>query len=53
VNIREIASTSAGDENLLAQSVGVFEHGNVATVLARLDRAHQSRRPAAENQCVE
>ena len=53
VEVGEVAAAAAGDENLLAQAVGVFEHGDAASALAGLDGAHQARCAAAENQCVE
>ncbi len=53
VKVGEIAAAAAGDENLLAQAVGVFEDGDTASALAGFDGAHQAGRAAAENQCVE
>lgn len=52
VNISEIASAAARDQNLLAQAVGVLEHGCAAAALAGLDGAHQAGSPASENYCV-
>ncbi len=53
VEVGEIAAAAAGDENLLAQTVGVFEQGDAPAALAGLDGAHQACRAAAENECVE
>ena len=53
MQIGEIAASAAGDQDLLAQPVGVFEYGDAAAALAGLDGAHQASRAAAENQCVE
>jgi hypothetical protein len=52
-DVREIAAAAAGDENLFAQTVGVFENRDPMLALAGLDGAHQARCPAAENECVE
>jgi hypothetical protein len=38
-NVREIAAASAGDENFLADAVGVFEDSDATTALPRLDGA--------------
>ncbi len=53
MDVSEIASPAAGDQNLLAQPIGAFEHGHAASTLARFDRAHQPSRSASCNQCVE
>ena len=53
VQIREITASAAGDQNLLAETVRMLEHRDAPSALAGLDGAHQPRRPAAENQCVE
>ena len=53
VQVGEIAAAAAGNQNLLAQSVGVLEDRDAASALAGLDGAHQARRASAENQCVE
>ena len=52
-DVGEIAAAAAGDENLFAQTVGVFENRDAASALAGLDGTHQARCAAAENQCVE
>jgi hypothetical protein len=53
VEVGEIAASATGDENLFAQTVGMFEHGNSASAFARLNGAHQAGCTATENQCVE
>jgi hypothetical protein len=53
VEVGEIAAASAGDEDLLAETVGVFEDCDAASALAGFDGTHQTCRAAAENQCVE
>ena len=53
MNVGEIASAAAGDENLFAQTVGVFENRDPALALAGLDGTHQARCAAAENEYVE
>ena len=52
MNIREIASSAAGDQDLLAQTICVFEYRDAASALARLDRAHQAGGSGSENQGV-
>ncbi len=53
VDIREIAATAAGDEDLFPEPVGMLQNRDAASALARLDGAHQASRAAAENQRVE
>ena len=53
VEVGEVAAAAAGDEDLLADAVGVFEHRDAAAALAGFDGAHQTGGAAAENQCVE
>jgi len=52
VDVGEIATAAAGNQNLFTQSLGVFENGNPPATLARFDGAHQSRSAAAKNQRV-
>jgi ATP-binding cassette subfamily F protein uup len=52
MNIGEIATASAGDQNFLANAIGMFKHGDAPPAFASLDRAHESGRAAAENQSV-
>ena len=53
VKVGEVAASTAGDENFLAQAVRMFEHGDTAAALTGFDGAHQGRRAAAENECIE
>ena len=52
MDISEIAPPAAGDENLLAQTVGMFQDSDTTSAPSGLYGAHQSRRAAAENQSV-
>jgi hypothetical protein len=40
VQVGEIATASAGDQDLLANAIGAFQYGNTAAALSRLDGAH-------------
>ena len=53
VQIGEIAAPAAGDEDLLANAIGVLQHGDPAATLAGFDGTHQSGCAAAENNYVE
>jgi hypothetical protein len=53
MNVGEIASSSASDQNFLAQAFRAFENGDALPALSRLDRAHQSGRASAQDNCVE
>ena len=53
VNVGEIATAPAGDEDFLANAVGVFEYGDAATAFTRFDGAKKSCGASAENQNVE
>ena len=48
MQIGEIAAPAAGDQNFLADAVGVFQHDDAPPVLAGGNGAHQSGRPAAQ-----
>ncbi len=52
MQVGEIASSSAGDEDFLAGAFGSLEHGNSASPLSRLQRTHQPSSTAAEDQRV-
>jgi hypothetical protein len=52
VDVGEIASTAPGDQNLFAQSLGVFEHRNPPATFTSFDGAHQSCGATAKNQGV-
>jgi hypothetical protein len=53
MQIGEIATPAAGDEDLFADAIGVLQHGDPAATFAGFDGAHQSGGPAAENDYVE
>ena len=53
MEIGEITAPSARNKNLLAQAIGVLENRNAPPAFAGLNRAHQARCAAAENECVE
>ena len=53
MQIGEVATAAAGDEDLLANAIGVLQHGDPAATLAGFDGAHQSGCAAAENNYVE
>ena len=52
MQVGEVAAASAGDEDLLANAFGVFQHGDARAALAGLDGAHQSGRASAEDDRV-
>ena len=49
VDIGEVASAAAGDEDLLARAVGVLDDGDAASAFTSLRRAHQPGGAAAKN----
>jgi hypothetical protein len=53
MEVGEIAASAAGDQDFLSQAVGMFQDCDVAAALAGFDGAHQSRRAATENKCIE
>ena len=53
VEVGEVAASAAGDEDFLAEAVGVFEDGDAASALAGFDGAHEAGGSATEDQCVE
>ena len=53
MQIGEIATPAAGDEDLFADAIGVLQHGDPAATFAGFDGAHQAGGPAAENDYVE
>ncbi len=53
MNIGEVAAPATRDQNFLAGTARVIEHGDAAPALAGFDGAHQARCSSAENQCVE
>ena len=52
MEIGKIAASAAGDQDLLADAPGAFQHGHAPSALARLDGAHEPSRTAAENDDV-
>jgi len=52
MNVGEVAASAAGDEDFLADAVGVFEDGDAAATLARFDGAQQAGSAAADYQNV-
>ncbi len=40
VEVSEIAASAAGDQDLLADPIGAFEHQDAASALAGFNRAH-------------
>jgi hypothetical protein len=52
MQVGEIATASAGNEDFLADAIGAFQHGNPAAALSRFDGAHQSGCAAAEHDYV-
>jgi hypothetical protein len=53
MNVREVAATSAGDEDFFADAVGMIEKGDAASALAGFDGAHESGGACAEDEGVE
>ena len=53
MKVGEVAASAAGDQNLLAQPVGVFEHGDAAAALTGFDGAHQAGCATTEDECIE
>jgi hypothetical protein len=52
VNVGEIAAASPGNQNLLSNSIGMFEQGNTTAAFAGFDRAEEPRGATTENQSV-
>jgi hypothetical protein len=53
VEIREIAASTAGDQDFFAAALGPFEDGYALAALAGFDGTHQARGTAADDDCVE
>ena len=53
MQVGEIAAPAAGDEDLLADAIGMLQHGDPAATFAGFDGTHQAGRAAAENDHVE
>ena len=52
MEVREIAAATAGDQDFLADAVGMLENADMPAAFAGLNRAEESRGPRTENQCV-
>ncbi len=53
MQVGEIAAAAAGDEDLLANAIGMFEHRHAPSALAGFDGAHQPRGSGAEHDDIE
>src|SRR5437667_3296416 len=53
IEIGEITTAAAGDQDLLADAFGMLQHGDTQSAFAGFDRAKQSRGAGAENHSVE
>ena len=49
MNVREVAATAAGNQNLFASALRPFEHGDSPPALAGLRRAEEASSTASEN----
>src|SRR5262249_16833698 len=52
VDVGEVTASSAGDEDLLADSFRAFEHRDATATLTSFDSTHQPGRAAAQNDDV-
>src|SRR6266404_1686699 len=52
MQVGEVATPAAGNQDLFADAVGAFEHCHAPSALARLDGTHQPSRTATENHDV-
>jgi hypothetical protein len=52
MDVGEIATASAGNQNFLADAIGALQHGNVASPFAGLYCTEQPGSPGAKNQSV-
>jgi len=52
MQVGEVAAASPGDQYLLPDLLGVFEHGHTPAPFARLDGAHKTGGPGAEDDGV-
>jgi hypothetical protein len=52
VQVGEDAAASAGNQNLLADSIGAFEHYDAASALTGFDGAHQAGGACSEDDYV-
>jgi hypothetical protein len=49
IDVGEITSAAAGNENLFSGTIGVLDHGDAASTFTRLRSAHQASGAAAKN----
>jgi len=52
IDICEIAAASAGDQDFLADAIGMLEHGDTPPAFAGFNRTEKSRGATAENKSV-
>ncbi len=52
MNVGEIATPPAGDEDFLADAIGMLEHGDTPPAFASLDRAEEASGTAAKHQRI-
>ena len=52
MQISEVAPASAGNQDLLPDSLGMFKHSNTATAFASFNGAHETGSTGTENDCV-
>lgn len=52
IQIGEVTAASAGNEDLLADAIGVFEHSDATSALASREGTHQAGRASAKNDRV-
>ncbi len=52
MQVGEITASTAGDEDLLADAIGAFQHGDTAAALSRLNGAHQPGCAATQHDYV-
>ena len=53
VDVGEVAAASAGDEDFLAGTVGMFEDEGAAAAASSLDGAHEASGAGAEDEDVD
>jgi hypothetical protein len=53
MQVGEVAASAAGDQDFLADAVGMFEHNDATAALAGLDGTHQAGSAASQDDHVE
>ena len=53
MQVREVATASAGDEDLFARAFGALENGDATTAAAGLERGDEAGRACTENEDIE